>query len=148
MFLRHDGYIGALGAFMMEDPNLPRSDPSSLAPSSSDLDLDMKRHSHGGSFVENFSRSNSISDSSPGSVGIIGTFRNNLTAFPLLKDSKTYEPDTLDLFNYDRRIFWLRSCEESIETTIQIVKSSMGDTPEVANKLNQYVQYGVFLLFL
>eukprot|EP00160_Parvularia_atlantis_P017017 Unigene5680_Nuclearia_a/m.17335 Unigene5680_Nuclearia_a/g.17335 ORF Unigene5680_Nuclearia_a/g.17335 Unigene5680_Nuclearia_a/m.17335 type:complete len:775 (+) Unigene5680_Nuclearia_a:34-2358(+) len=154
LFLRHDGYIGALGAFLVED--LPPPDSGADDSRSADLQAissDDARvvetpnpMARGGSFIENFARSNSISDSSPGSLGFLDTTRNNLVACPLLADLATYEPDTLHLESHERRQFWLKSFEDSIDNTIQVVLSSMGDTPELRQKTDEFVKaYKSFL---
>ncbi|KND02525.1 pantothenate kinase [Spizellomyces punctatus DAOM BR117] len=85
MFLRHEGYLGAMGAFLRHVPQRGRIQ----------------------SFTENFTRVDKISGSSLGAVGALDEFPTHLTVFPLLADVSRYKPDTTDLKDPKLQQYWI-----------------------------------------
>ncbi|KAI8822569.1 fumble-domain-containing protein [Fimicolochytrium jonesii] len=75
LFLRHEGYLGAMGAFFRHYPQRDRPK----------------------SFTENFTRVERISGTALSAVGTLDQFPINLTQFPLLRNPAVYNPDTTDL---------------------------------------------------
>lgn len=82
LFLRHEGYLGAVGAFLRDAPAQAQ-----------------------GSFEENFSVSRKISISSIGAVGSLETSASDLVAFPLLKG--VYNADTFILDDTETQAYWI-----------------------------------------
>ncbi|XP_050525416.1 4'-phosphopantetheine phosphatase [Daktulosphaira vitifoliae] len=102
LFLRHEGYLGAIGAFLK---------------GTEDCDGDKF------SWQENYAGSGSKSTRLTGGESIdqleLDRWESLLTFCPLLRDPSTYIPDTVDL-NSDReaREYWLNCFEQSIENYV------------------------------
>ncbi|XP_076621257.1 4'-phosphopantetheine phosphatase [Colletes latitarsis] len=99
LFLRHEGYLGAIGAFLY---GAEQSDKYS--------------------WLENYAGSSGFKDSIPTDLGIkvdqleIDQAENAVTFCPLLKDPATYNPDTTDLAeDKEARDYWLQCFEESVD---------------------------------
>ncbi|XP_076171818.1 4'-phosphopantetheine phosphatase [Ptiloglossa arizonensis] len=102
LFLRHEGYLGAIGAFLY---GAEQSD----------------QHS----WLENYAGSSGFKDSISTDLGIkvdqleIDQAENAVTFCPLLKDPATYNPDTTDLAeDKEARDYWLQCFEESVDKFI------------------------------
>lgn len=80
LFLRHEGYLGAIGAFLLGT-----------------------EQSNSCSWLENYAGSSGFKDSIVTKLGIevnqleIDQSENSVSFCPLLKDPVTYNPDTTDL---------------------------------------------------
>ncbi|KAJ1969411.1 hypothetical protein IWQ62_000645 [Dispira parvispora] len=85
LFLRHEGYLGAMGAY------LKRRD----------------RKSRSGSFYENFTISRTITDHSLSAYGTLDQALLSLKTFPLLANPEKYEADTLDLTQPQAYEYWI-----------------------------------------
>ncbi|XP_043466840.1 4'-phosphopantetheine phosphatase [Leptopilina heterotoma] len=101
-FLRHEGYLGAIGAFLY---GTEQSDNCS--------------------WLENYAGSSGFKDSVLTTLGIkvdqleIDQAENVVTFCPLLKDPSTYNPDTTDLAqDKEARDYWLQCFEESVDKFI------------------------------
>ena len=81
-FLRHEGYLGALGAFLSRDAPTRRW-----------------------SFTENFANSYPTTHGPP-VAGSLDTLHDQLTAFALLRDPDTYNADWLDFSQNEVRQHW------------------------------------------
>ncbi|XP_040570261.1 4'-phosphopantetheine phosphatase isoform X2 [Lepeophtheirus salmonis] len=100
-FLRHEGYLGAIGAFLKGAEELQTSNYS---------------------WTENYFGSTSLSwkSSNANTINIphnleIDRFERILYHCPLLEDPKNYIPDTVDLSrDSDAREYWLKCFEESL----------------------------------
>ncbi|XP_076395578.1 4'-phosphopantetheine phosphatase-like isoform X2 [Megachile rotundata] len=90
LFLRHEGYLGAIGAFLYG-----------------------AEQSNEYSWLENYAGSSGFKDSISTNLGIkvaqleIDQAENAVTFCPLLKDPASYNPDTTDLAQ-DKEASWLR----------------------------------------
>ncbi|KAJ3107969.1 hypothetical protein HDU97_002549 [Phlyctochytrium planicorne] len=115
LFLRHEGYLGALGAFL--------------------------RHSFRrrlGSFTENFSQIQKISGSSPFSVGALETFVTTATAFPLLLDITTYHPDTLDLSEARIQQYWIDLLGKNLRDLVDMVIEWQGGSEQAKGRASSF----------
>lgn len=109
LFLRHEGYLGAVGAFLREG----------------DVDINHV------SFKENFSLTEQLTNASLGAVGILETSTTKLAPFPLLHDAKNYSPDTLLLNDPEAQKYWIDLLDVNIAHLVQMV-ISMSTTPETS----------------
>eukprot|EP00842_Homolaphlyctis_polyrhiza_P000743 jgi/Hompol1/166/HPOL_001282-RA len=98
LFLRHEGYIGAVGAFLRHTPTRKRMS----------------------AFTENFSQSQKISDSSVNAVGTLDAAPSNLCPFPLLQDPAGYKPDTSDLRDPALQSYWIDLLDVNLEQLVGI----------------------------
>ncbi|KAJ1673443.1 hypothetical protein EV182_005220, partial [Spiromyces aspiralis] len=119
LFLRHEGYLGATGAFV-------RADPSSHP--------DHPRHkSRGGSFTENFTITQSLADNSISALGMLDRVPSKLVEFALLDTSSKgpYVPDTLSLCSRrDLQDYWLNSLEKNTENLVLLAREGKLVVPQ------------------
>jgi len=117
LFLRHDGYLGCLGAlsknWLQPLENQPRQ-----------------------SFEENFTQS--FTSSPVGSLGVLDTVPEPLVPFPLLADPSTYEPDTISLKDQSLRNYWLTFFDRAINSTTTALHTCLGEGPEVREQLGNF----------
>ncbi|KAJ3022346.1 hypothetical protein HKX48_006380 [Thoreauomyces humboldtii] len=100
LFLRHEGYLGAMGAFFRHAPQSSRIQ----------------------SFTENFTRIDKISATSLGAVGTLDEFRTHLTVFPLLQNPGSYNPDTTDLSKSPQlQQYWIDLLDRNLASLTSIV---------------------------
>lgn len=127
LFIRHDGYIGALGAFFGdEDPQSAR--PRMLGP---------------GSLQENFARERRISEHAVGAVGVLDAVRDRMVEFPLLLAPHEYQPDTIVILDAEQRDFWLTALDSSLSGLVKAVAHSMAKSDaDVTARLNEFTAYG------
>ncbi|KAJ3190165.1 hypothetical protein HDU85_000456 [Gaertneriomyces sp. JEL0708] len=93
LFLRHEGYLGAMGAFLRHAPKRSRLR----------------------SFTENFTRIEKISGTSVGAVGSsLDQFPTALTTFPLLANPARYKPDTTDLKSSALQLYWINLLDKNL----------------------------------
>ncbi|KAI8591674.1 fumble-domain-containing protein [Geranomyces variabilis] len=110
LFLRHEGYLGAMGAFFRHSTQSTRIQ----------------------SFKENFTRIEKISGSSLGAVGSLDEFPTNLAAFPLLQAAASYNPDTTDLSkSAPLQQYWIDLLDRNLASLTAIVLQHPG-TPRSA----------------
>lgn len=100
MFLRHEGYLGAMGAFLRGTHNQPQ--PLSFQ-----------------SFNENFSQITKMCVNSPSAVGALDTLPSELTAFPLLLKAE-YKPDTLDLSDPSLQSYWINLLDRNLGSLVDL----------------------------
>ena len=123
--MRHDGYLGALGAFLGgEPPQAARS-----------------RVLGRGSLRENFARSQSISTQSVSAFGVLDAVRDRMTEFPLLADPAAYDPDTISLVDPARHTYWLDAFARTIPGLAKAVRHSLGSDSDVEARLDQFATY-------
>ncbi|KAI8811566.1 fumble-domain-containing protein [Cladochytrium replicatum] len=103
MFLRHEGYLGAMGAFIRHTPRRARI----------------------GSFTENFSQIEKISSASP-AVGTLDTHPVKLTEFSLLSDSEAYQPDTQDLSDSNLQKYWIDILDQNLSNLVELALECEG----------------------
>ncbi|KAJ1928581.1 hypothetical protein IWQ60_001914 [Tieghemiomyces parasiticus] len=113
LFLRHEGYLGAMGAY------LQRRD----------------RKSRAGSFYENFTISRTIVDSSLSAYGSLDQAPAALQPFPRLASASAYRPDTTDLTPPTAHAYWidlLNRRQPHLKTLAAESAMALGDTEAVA----------------
>ncbi|KAH6563329.1 hypothetical protein BASA60_010736 [Batrachochytrium salamandrivorans] len=98
LFLRHEGYLGAVGAFLRHTPSRTMLS----------------------SFTENFSQTQKISGSSVSAVGSLEEYPSDLCPFPLLADPATYSPDTSDLSSQELQAYWIDLLDVNLEHLVKI----------------------------
>ncbi|XP_046465514.1 4'-phosphopantetheine phosphatase isoform X3 [Neodiprion pinetum] len=118
LFLRHEGYLGAIGAFLY---GTEQSDKYS--------------------WLENYAGSSGFIDSISTKLGIevdqleIDQAENAVTFCPLLKDPSTYNPDTMDLVqDKEARDYWLQCFEESVDKFIARAVMSQPQSPTAQDR--------------
>ncbi|KAK2586990.1 hypothetical protein KPH14_010961 [Odynerus spinipes] len=118
LFLRHEGYLGAIGAFLY---GTEQSD----------------KHS----WLENYAGSSGFKDSISSNLGIkveqleIDQIENAVTFCPLLKDPTSYNPDTTDLVeDKEARDYWLQCFEESVDKFVARAILSQPHNPTAENR--------------
>ena len=125
LFLRHEGYLGALGAFLRHNPVAPRL----------------------GSFTENFSQIQKISGSFLGAVGSLEEDTTSLVRFPLLRDPSAYKPDTSDLSDTELQSYWINLLDVSLDHLTQVavtrqhqesVKQCEGDSSSIVERAKTF----------
>lgn len=118
LFLRHEGYLGAIGAFLYgtEKPD---------------------EHS----WLENYAGSSGFKDSIPTDLGIqvdqleIDQAEYAVTFCPLLKDPASYNPDTTDLAeDKEARDYWLQCFEESVDKFVARAIHSQPHSPTAKDR--------------
>ncbi|KAJ3118657.1 hypothetical protein HDU96_010641 [Phlyctochytrium bullatum] len=115
LFLRHEGYLGALGAFLRH-PFRKRL----------------------GSFTENFSQIQKISGSSPFGVGALDAFVTNASQFPLLLDISSYHPDTLDLSEPTVQHYWIDLLGKNLHDLVEMVIEWQGATESSKSRASTF----------
>ncbi|KAJ2596691.1 hypothetical protein H4R99_004820 [Coemansia sp. RSA 1722] len=116
LFLRHEGFLGATGAFFNDDARTDDNTQRSRR----------RRHprTRTYSFTENFSVAQSIAGAE--SVGALGSLDRQpaaLEALPQLVDSQkhAYEPDTVDLASdVDQQTYWIQAMERNTRGLMQM----------------------------
>ncbi|KAJ3213487.1 hypothetical protein HDU67_002821 [Dinochytrium kinnereticum] len=115
LFLRHEGYLGALGAFLRHTSR--------------------KRL---GSFTENFSQVQMISGSSPLGVGALETFVTSSTPFPTILDMTTYHPDTLDLSEPTVQHYWIDLLGKNLHDLVEMVIEWQGSSESSKTRASSF----------
>lgn len=106
LFLRHEGYLGAFGAFLKHHP--------------------IRRERHSFSFSENFTVSQKISGESQTATGVLERMPNRLTSFPLLDDS-AYLPDTFELVEPHAQRYWIDILESGMDHLVEMAAQWEGE---------------------
>ncbi|KAJ3052972.1 hypothetical protein HK097_005281 [Rhizophlyctis rosea] len=119
LFLRHEGYLGAMGAFL-QHVNAPH------------------RVSRIGSFTENFSQIQKISGTSLGAVGALDEFPSSLTAFPLLEDPHTYEPDTVQMNEPELQHYWIDLLDKNLGDLVEMVLEWKADQTDTKSRASSF----------
>ena len=97
-FLRHEGYLGALGAFL------------------GDNDLTLRD----GSFFENFTFSQFISPTAISGFGPLDKIQQNVGIFPLLSHPEEYLPDTFNVDTIEKANYWINLMEKNLGLWVQL----------------------------
>nr|XP_034196424.1 4'-phosphopantetheine phosphatase [Osmia lignaria] len=118
LFLRHEGYLGAIGAFLYG-----------------------AEQSNEHSWLENYAGSSGFKDSISTNLGIkvdqleIDQAENAVTFCPLLKDPSSYNPDTTDLAqDKEARDYWLQCFEESVDKFVARAIHSQPHSPTAKDR--------------
>ncbi|XP_017794391.1 PREDICTED: pantothenate kinase 4 [Habropoda laboriosa] len=118
LFLRHEGYLGSIGAFLYgaEQPDEC-------------------------SWLENYAGSSGFKNSISTDLGMkvdqleIDQAENAITFCPLLKDPASYNPDTTDLAeDKEARDYWLQCFEESVDKFVARAIDSQPHSPTAKDR--------------
>uniref|UniRef100_A0A674NV08 4'-phosphopantetheine phosphatase n=1 Tax=Takifugu rubripes TaxID=31033 RepID=A0A674NV08_TAKRU len=132
LFLRHEGYLGAIGAFLK---GAEKDNPNQY------------------SWGENYAGSSGLMsvspDMNPMQRARSGTFdmlemdrlERQLVNLPLLLDPSSYVPDTVDLTEDAlAREYWLYCFEEALDGVVKRAVASQPDTQEAAERAEKFSQ--------
>ncbi|XP_024937354.1 pantothenate kinase 4 isoform X2 [Cephus cinctus] len=121
LFLRHEGYLCAIGAFLY---GAEQSDKFS--------------------WLENYAGSSGFKDSISTKLGIqvdqleIDQAENAVTFCPLLSDPSSYNPDTMDLAqDKEARDYWLQCFEESVDKFVARAIHSQPQSPTAKDRASK-----------
>ncbi|KAI8612374.1 fumble-domain-containing protein [Chytriomyces sp. MP71] len=103
LFLRHEGYLGAFGAFLRSKP---------------------KRRL---SFAENFSLAQQIGSLKQSAVGTLDILPTHV-AFPLLRDKLGYTPDSVPLSDSKSQYYWIDLLDTNLKDLVKMVVQWQGHT--------------------
>lgn len=98
LFLRHEGYLGALGAFLKHHGNMQEQDLLG--------------------FSENFTKAERINSTAVNAVGLIDIVPK-LTYFPLIL-SDDYHPDTFDLTDPELQKYWIDIFDKNLHKMVDM----------------------------
>ena len=146
LFLRHEGFLGALGSFLRyydpaDDPNSPQPPPLPTAMGAKKgswiermqrMGLDEDRHSAASATDDDDSQPPPLprSLSEAGGPGVLHLVPG-LSPFPLLAHSGSYIADTLDLVgDEEERSYWLSVLEEHVGVSVLKAVASDGGGEE------------------
>ncbi|KAJ3038029.1 hypothetical protein HDV00_001073 [Rhizophlyctis rosea] len=118
LFLRHEGYLGAMGAFLRH--------------------VNAPHRNRIGSFTENFSQIQKISGTSLGAVGALDEFPSSLTAFPLLEDPHTYDPDTIQLTEPELQHYWIDLLDKNLGDLVEMVMDWKRDQRDTKSRASSF----------
>uniref|UniRef100_A0A671U4A3 4'-phosphopantetheine phosphatase n=1 Tax=Sparus aurata TaxID=8175 RepID=A0A671U4A3_SPAAU len=132
LFLRHEGYLGAIGAFLKgaeeDNPN---------------------QYSWGENYAGSSGLMSVSPDMNPMQRARSGTFdmlemdrlERQLVNLPLLQDPSSYIPDTMDLTEDAlAREYWLYCFEEALDGVVKRAVASQPDMPEAAERAEKFRQ--------
>uniref|UniRef100_A0A669B9Y4 4'-phosphopantetheine phosphatase n=1 Tax=Oreochromis niloticus TaxID=8128 RepID=A0A669B9Y4_ORENI len=132
LFLRHEGYLGAIGAFLKgaeeDNPN---------------------QYSWGENYAGSSGLMSVSPDMNPMQRARSGTFdmlemdrlERQLVNLPLLQDPSSYIPDTVDLTeDAPAREYWLYCFEEALDGVVKRAVASQPDMPEAALRAEKFRQ--------
>ncbi|GLG95538.1 Pantothenate kinase 4 [Gryllus bimaculatus] len=128
LFLRHEGYLGAIGAFLK---------------GAEECDADKY------SWLENYAGSSGLRSPVPSQVlspqGVpvdqleIDRWESALTYCPLLHEPASYIPDTVDLTqDAEAREYWLQCFEESVDKFVARAIQSQPDSPSAKERAHKF----------
>ncbi|ORX82130.1 fumble-domain-containing protein [Anaeromyces robustus] len=101
LFLRHEGYLGALGAFLKHHGNIQEQELLG--------------------FSENFTKAERINTTAINAVGLIDIVPK-LTYFPLIL-SDEYHPDTFDLSDPELQKYWIDTFDKNLHKMVDMALS-------------------------
>ncbi|CAD6204297.1 GSCOCG00009904001-RA-CDS [Cotesia congregata] len=121
LFLRHEGYLGAIGAFLYG-----------------------AEQANSYSWLENYAGSSGFKDSVATDLGIkvdqleIDRAENAVSFCPLLTDPVSYNPDTTDLAqDKEARDYWLQCFEESVDKFVARAIHSQPQSPTAKDRASK-----------
>eukprot|EP00897_Mesotaenium_endlicherianum_P000944 jgi/Mesen1/10850/ME000093S10365 len=160
LFLRHEGFLGALGAFLSYDEHgltnftssqlverFPMGAPYARGEMSwmdkfleigSGITAPTPTTPPGptglGGFDRPMARSGSLrSDRSALNVGVLHLIPS-MEPFPLLADPRGYEPNTIDLAEVEEREYWFRILDDHTPTLVDMAVASEGGTDDARRR--------------
>ena len=91
-----------------------------------------------GSFTENFSQIQKISGTSLSAVGALDEFPSSLTAFPLLEDLHTYEPDTVQMNEPELQHYWIDLLDKNLGDLVDMVLEWKADQTDTKSRASSF----------
>lgn len=134
LFLRHEGYLGAIGAFLKgnEEEDAEKYSWGENVAGSSGLASPKSSCGHGSQHYQ------SICDHGFDMLEL-DRLERPLLACPLLLDPSSYIPDTVDLMHdVDARTYWLQCFADSVDKNMMLAINSQAEEPDVAERANMY----------
>ncbi|KAA8593551.1 hypothetical protein FQN60_009667 [Etheostoma spectabile] len=120
LFLRHEGYLGAIGAFLKGAEEDRSSGLMSVSP-----EMYPMQRARSGTF----------------DMLEMDRLEGKLVNLPLLQDASSYIPDTVDLTeDAHAREYWLYCFEEALDGVVQRAVASQPDMPEAAERAEKFRQ--------
>ncbi|KAL0978478.1 hypothetical protein UPYG_G00170970 [Umbra pygmaea] len=151
LFLRHEGYLGTIGAFLKgaeEDTSL--MPPHTLGTTAlSHIRFDPNQYSWGENYAGSSGLMSVSPDLNPMQRARSGTFdmlemdrlERQLVNLPLLQDPSSYVPDTVDLSEDAlAREYWLYCFEEALDGVVKRAVASQPDLPEAVERAEKFRQ--------
>ncbi|XP_037535594.1 4'-phosphopantetheine phosphatase isoform X2 [Nematolebias whitei] len=134
LFLRHEGYLGAIGAFLKgaeeDNPNLyswGENYAGSSGLMSVSPEMNPMQRARSGTF--------------PFDMLEMDRLERQLVNLPLLQDPSSYIPDTVDLTeDAPAREYWLYCFEEALDGVVKRALASQPDMPEAAVRAEKFRQ--------
>jgi type II pantothenate kinase len=105
-FLRHEGYLGAVGAFLKDPPQYAR----------------LK------SLTENFSHTEVLRNDSLSAVGALEEYPDDLQPYPLLYDKDLYNPDTSNLADPSLQTYWIDLLDVNLKHLVELATKKDTDS--------------------
>nr|XP_029539318.1 pantothenate kinase 4-like isoform X1 [Oncorhynchus nerka] len=132
LFLRHEGYLGTIGAFLKgaeeDNPNQyswGENYAGSSGLMSTSPDLNPMQRARSGTF--------------PFDMLEMDRLERQLVNLPLLQDPSSYIPDTVDLSEDAlAREYWLYCFEEALDGVVKRAVASQPDLPEAAERAEKF----------
>jgi len=138
LFLRHEGYLGAIGAFLKgveEDVDFRLGN----------LDVLTWRENYAGSSGLSSAKRSSdlintrIPDGALYDVLEMDQFTHTLVPFPLLASHSDYFPDTQDLtVDTEARDYWLKCFEDALDKVVERAIASQPDAPDAKERAEKF----------
>ncbi|KAJ2711861.1 hypothetical protein H4R19_003047 [Coemansia spiralis] len=126
LFLRHEGFLGATGAFFKtEEPPTPASPATPTGPRTPRRPAP-ERRAKAYSFTENFSIAGAIADEAVGALGTLDREPSKLMALPQLVNTgaQPYHPDTVDLSQQpQQQSYWIAAMERNTHGLLDLAAS-------------------------
>ncbi|KAH1201604.1 Pantothenate kinase 2 [Glycine max] len=142
MFLRHEGFLGALGAFMSYEKHglddLMISWMEKFLQKVTEITAPVPMAPPGttglGGFEVPLSKGSTLrSDASALNVGVLHLVPT-LEVFPLLADLKMYEPNTIDLSDHSELEYWFKILSEHLPDLVDKAVASEGGTDDAKRR--------------
>lgn len=115
-FLRHEGYLGAVGAFLKDPPNYAKLS----------------------AFKENFSSIDMMGENQLYAVGTLEHYPTEFSIFPLLADPKGYNPDTSNLTDPELKTYWINLLDLNLKHLVEIATEKIEDETRAAKFESTY----------
>ncbi len=108
--MRHEGYLGAIGAFLHDPP--AEANITTLTENFSDIEISSKNL--------------------PYAVGSLEGIPADLGIFSLLSDYQTYEPDTLNISEPKIKAYWIDLLDLNLKDLVEIAVEKQEDVTKAA----------------
>ncbi|KAJ2503196.1 hypothetical protein GGH96_000445 [Coemansia sp. RSA 1972] len=145
LFLRHEGFLGATGAFFIGERAPPAPGPAHSAPSAAEHAAPRGKRPRAYSFTENFSIARSLADDSVGSLGMLDREPSKLEPLVQLVNTAEcpYTPDTVDLTSEPRQQeYWISAMQRNTDGLLELADSGAlpgCSDPESRQRLERFV---------